>query len=192
MLILGTTLYLRVVSSIQEGEELTQSYIDPASPTSFRQSHLSSGYFFSCNCLRCRGLFPSLVLDIDEETTVKEKGSCREAISRKEKAQKIKREFEEILKQKDLTKNFSKLSHLSESFFPLLPSLHVDLLKFSSIILDACLELGRWKEAETHCVRILQIYQQIYPPFHPLIGLQCFTLAKVFFLLPLFQTNKIT
>eukprot|EP00960_Hanusia_phi_P007857 224857-Hanusia_phi.AAC.1 len=51
----GRRMQLRALRDIEEGEELTLSYIDPAEPLVVRQEELRKRYFFSCTCNMCEG-----------------------------------------------------------------------------------------------------------------------------------------
>jgi SET and MYND domain-containing protein len=51
----GRTVSLRALDTIRSGEQIFISYIDPTQSTDERLTQLSKRYFFSCQCLKCRG-----------------------------------------------------------------------------------------------------------------------------------------
>eukprot|EP00002_Diphylleia_rotans_P009789 TRINITY_DN2013_c0_g1_i1.p1 TRINITY_DN2013_c0_g1~~TRINITY_DN2013_c0_g1_i1.p1 ORF type:complete len:547 (+),score=83.74 TRINITY_DN2013_c0_g1_i1:19-1659(+) len=50
----GTTVSVRALKDIQQGQELTLSYIEIAQTTAERKAHLAENFFFSCSCSRCQ------------------------------------------------------------------------------------------------------------------------------------------
>ena len=51
----GVSAELRALRHIQQGEEITISYIETAQPREVRQSELNKTYEFTCTCARCQG-----------------------------------------------------------------------------------------------------------------------------------------
>ncbi|KAI9346832.1 hypothetical protein DFJ73DRAFT_837691 [Zopfochytrium polystomum] len=49
----GTTMTIKTIRSVKEGEELTISYMDTNLPVQARRSQLSQDYYFLCRCVRC-------------------------------------------------------------------------------------------------------------------------------------------
>ncbi|EKX54810.1 hypothetical protein GUITHDRAFT_99460 [Guillardia theta CCMP2712] len=75
----GRSMQLRALKDIEEGEELSLSYVDPAEPLAVRQEELRRRYFFSCSCFLCAGEGAKAE---DEEKTRVLAGSSREAEKR--------------------------------------------------------------------------------------------------------------
>jgi hypothetical protein len=51
----GRTVSLRALDTIKSSEQIFISYIDPTQSTDERQTLLKKRYFFSCQCLKCKG-----------------------------------------------------------------------------------------------------------------------------------------
>jgi hypothetical protein len=51
----GRTVSLRALNTIKSSEQIFISYIDPTQSTDERLTQLSKRYFFTCECLKCRG-----------------------------------------------------------------------------------------------------------------------------------------
>merc|ERR1719189_2314447 len=45
---------VRACTQISKGEEITDHYVTPLNGTMYRRSHLRDGWFFECQCLRCK------------------------------------------------------------------------------------------------------------------------------------------
>jgi len=54
----GRTVSLRALDAIRSGGQIFISYIDPTQSTDERQTQLKKRYFFTCECLKCRGSYP--------------------------------------------------------------------------------------------------------------------------------------
>ncbi|KAK5166907.1 uncharacterized protein LTR77_007636 [Saxophila tyrrhenica] len=50
----GPKLSVRVLERVQQGDEITISYIDSSAPYGVRQAELRDQYFFTCNCSKCK------------------------------------------------------------------------------------------------------------------------------------------
>ena len=45
---------VRACTQISKGEEITDHYVTPLNGTMYRRSHLRDGWFFECQCQRCK------------------------------------------------------------------------------------------------------------------------------------------
>ena len=45
----------RATVVIRKGEEITDHYVSPLFGTMYRRSHLRDGWYFDCQCRRCKG-----------------------------------------------------------------------------------------------------------------------------------------
>ena len=57
--------------------------------------------------------------------------------------------------------------------------LHVGNIAPLNRLMQMYIDLSKWEDAAPFCRQVLLIYTFLYPPHHPLVGLQWFTLAKV-------------
>merc|ERR1712008_164260 len=56
---------------------------------------------------------------------------------------------------------------------------HVEVVAAHASAHTAAIAAGDWKRAEVHCRRLVDQYQIVYPAWHPIAGLQMYTLAEL-------------
>ncbi|OEL14493.1 Histone-lysine N-methyltransferase ASHR1 [Dichanthelium oligosanthes] len=166
----GRTACVRALQPIGKDEEVSISYIETAAVTKKRQNDLKQ-YFFTCTCPRC-------VKDSKEDALLESYRCKNQACGgfllpdSGEKAytcQKcsISRDEEEV---KKMTREILLLSDKASSF-----------LSSGSILIY--MELQGWQTALMYCRLTIPVYERVYPPFHPMIGLQFYTCGKLEWLL---------
>ncbi|AQK63624.1 Histone-lysine N-methyltransferase ASHR1 [Zea mays] len=166
----GRTAYVRALQPINKDEEVSISYIETATVTKKRNNDLKQ-YFFTCTCPRC-------VKGFDEDALL-EGFRCKNQAcdgfllpnsgKKAYTCQKCgaSRDVEEI---KNMRSEILQLSDKASSF-----------LSSGSILIY--LELQDWWTALTYCRLTIPVYERVYPPFHPMIGLQFYTCGKLEWLL---------
>ncbi|TKV91821.1 hypothetical protein SEVIR_9G123000v4 [Setaria viridis] len=199
----GRTAYVRALQPIGKDEEVSISYIETAAVTKKRQNDLKQ-YFFTCTCPRC--------LKDSEEDAVLESYRCKNqacdgfllpesggrsytcqkcSISRDE--EEIKKMTREILLLSDKASSFVSLGNTTEagSIYEKIEQLEQNLYHAFSItllhtretLLKVHMELQNWQTALTYCRLTIPVYERVYPPSHPMIGLQFYTCGKLEWLL---------
>jgi len=139
------------VDFVKAGEELCHAYCDTAWPKQRRLTYLQEVYGFQCDCLLCSGA------DLTREKLEAEEfplENCNE------------NEVDDVLVAK-----FKALSNKDRS--------RVKMLEVVGAALRAALYLGDFKTATEASESLISIYNKIYSPNHPLIGLQLHTYADL-------------
>ncbi|KAL1918701.1 uncharacterized protein VTP21DRAFT_2723 [Calcarisporiella thermophila] len=198
---------IRCLRDIEEGEELTISYVDIALPTEERRRELLERYFFICNCDLCQKRKPS---DIDLRCAFKcSNQNCSgglaplDPLSEDEEYNEIcakcgditkydvheireKQEFSQMKYEKavafqkiDPEKAINLLEETYSLQFPLLHSLNYELLRTRQLLKILYIERQRWADALSHTTSILSAFHQLLPPHHPLLGVLQLSAAKL-------------
>ncbi|CAN6298103.1 unnamed protein product [Urochloa humidicola] len=199
----GRTAYVRALQPIGKDEEVSISYIETAAVTKKRQNDLKQ-YFFTCSCPRC--------VKVSEEDALLESYRCKnqacdgfllpEPGKKAYTCQKcsISRDEEEVTK---MTREIPLLSDKASSFLSsgntseagsiykiieqqeqnLYYAFSITLLHTRETLLKIYMELQDWQTALTYCRLTIPVYERVYPPFHPMIGLQFYTCGKLEWLL---------
>ncbi|CAL4935494.1 unnamed protein product [Urochloa decumbens] len=199
----GRTAYVRALQPIGKDEEVSISYIETAAVTKKRQNDLKQ-YFFTCTCPRC--------VKVSEEDALLESYRCKNqacdgfllpepgekaytcqkcSISRYE--EEVKKMTREILLLSDKASSFLSSGNTTEagSIYKIIEQQEQNLYHaFSITLLHTCetllkiyMELQDWQTALTYCRLTIPVYERVYPPFHPMIGLQFYTCGKLEWLL---------
>ncbi|KAL6909510.1 hypothetical protein ACP4OV_001791 [Aristida adscensionis] len=190
----GRTAYVRALQPIGKDEEVSISYIETAAVTKKRQNDLKQ-YFFTCTCPRC--------VKYSEEDTLLEGYRCKNQScngyllpASGEKAYKcqkcsVSRDEEEIEKMRSEIATLSdKASSFLSSGSPIYKIIEqlerklyhaysVTLLHTRETLLKIYMELQDWQTALMYCRLTIPVYERVYPPFHPMIGLQFYTCGKL-------------
>lgn len=199
----GRTAYVRALQPISKNTEVSISYIETAAATMKRQNDLKQ-YFFICICARC-------VKDSEEDALLeghrckdqkcdgfllpdsgKKAYACQKcSISRD--GEEVKKMTSEILLLSEKASSFLSSGNNSEagSMYKTIEQLQWKLYHPFSItslhtretLLKIYMELQDWRTALTYCRLTIPVYERVYPPFHPMIGLQFYTCGKLEWLL---------
>lgn len=199
----GRTAYVRALQPINKDEEVSISYIETATVTKKRNNDLKQ-YFFTCTCPRC-------VKGFDEDALLegfrcknqacdgfllpnsgKKAYTCQKCGASRD-VEEIKNMRSEILQLSDKASSFLSSGNKAEagSIYKIIEQLERNLYHaFSTTLLHTCetllkiyLELQDWWTALTYCRLTIPVYERVYPPFHPMIGLQFYTCGKLEWLL---------
>ncbi|KAK3149596.1 hypothetical protein QOZ80_3AG0219600 [Eleusine coracana subsp. coracana] len=199
----GRTAYVRALQPISKDEEISISYIETAAVTKKRQDDLKQ-YFFICTCLRClKGAEEDALLEgyrCKNQTcdgfllhdSGKNAYTCQKCSSSRDE-EEVKRMTSEILLLSDKASSFLSSGNNIEAG-PLYKSIEqlerklchpfsITLLHTRETLLKIYMELQDWQTALTFCRLTIPVYERVYPPFHPMIGLQFYTCGKLEWLL---------
>ncbi|KAH7429726.1 hypothetical protein KP509_09G063100 [Ceratopteris richardii] len=202
----GKKAYVRAIQEISEGMEVTLSYVDLGDNTLTRLQNLKLQYFFNCVCPRCLPKATSdKMLDNDHmEGFLCPIPKCKGLlITNQEYSEKMlcKTCGKETDKSKvlDKLKSFDcylddGLRHLSignlgraKQAFEKLDQVQTSLLQKSSLhriktydnLLKICMAMEDWVSALVYCHKAIKVYERVYLPNHPLLGLQHYTCGKL-------------
>ncbi|KAJ1293970.1 hypothetical protein BS78_01G111000 [Paspalum vaginatum] len=199
----GRTAYVRALQPIGKDEEVSISYIETALVTKKRHNDLKQ-YFFTCTCPRCvKGSEEDAILEGFRcknqacdgfllPDSGKKAYTCQKCgVSRDE--EEVKKMRSEILLLSDKASSFRSSGNNSEagSVYKTIEQLErnlyhafsVTLLQTRETLLKLYMELRDWRTALTYCRLTIPVYERVYPPFHPMIGLQFYTCGKLEWLL---------
>ncbi|WVZ60218.1 hypothetical protein U9M48_010269 [Paspalum notatum var. saurae] len=199
----GRTAYVRALQPIGIDEEVSISYIETASVTKKRHNDLKQ-YFFTCTCPRCvKGSEEDAILEGFRcknqacdgfllPDSGKKAYTCQKCgVSRDD--EEVKKMRSEILLLSDKASSFRSSGNNSEagSVYKTIEQLErnlyhafsVTLLQTRETLLKIYMELQDWRTALTYCRLTIPVYERVYPPFHPMIGLQFYTCGKLEWLL---------
>lgn len=184
--------YVRLISDVKRGQEVTLSYTDGAVPRTRRRRMLSDKYGFDCDCEKCQGDLATL----DKAVDATKPGSSVEAMK-----QHFKIEIESTIPSAKYEKwdidGFSSFVLSSDGLLPLddnshrtrLVKLVPTLLKWptliSSIALQAStslfydyLDVQDWPHATQIAKFVMAHYLIAYPVFWPMTGQHAFNVSK--------------
>ncbi|XP_057816340.1 histone-lysine N-methyltransferase ASHR1 isoform X1 [Cryptomeria japonica] len=202
----GKNGFVRAVETIEEGSELTLSYVEIAANTYSRQKSLKEQYFFDCKCSRClklgtpEGLYEDSILEgfqcsneLCKGYLLHDPGNAKNLIWQscgckwnEDEMEKQVKKTDKVLKEasKFLScGNVSEARHLYEQVEHLQTRLwhpySVHLMRTRDTLLKICMELQDWREALKYCRLTLPAYERAYPSIYPLVGLQYYTCGKL-------------
>ncbi|KAL8216258.1 hypothetical protein R6Q57_023095 [Mikania cordata] len=201
----GRMATVRAMQHIPKGSEVLISYIETAGSTMTRQKALKEQYFFTCGCSRCIKLGQSD--DITESAVLEGYGcknqTCDGYLLRDPETKGficqqcglvrgIKEILEIVGEEKAMSEKASlalSSGHANEALdmYLMVEKLQVKVYHSSSIklmrtretLLKMLMEMQDWKKALTYCRLTIPVYERVYPPIHPLRGLQYYTCGKL-------------
>eukprot|EP00668_Euglena_longa_P000247 GGOE01000333.1.p1 GENE.GGOE01000333.1~~GGOE01000333.1.p1 ORF type:complete len:325 (+),score=75.25 GGOE01000333.1:447-1421(+) len=165
----------RCLRDVAVGEEITHAYLDIALPRPLRRSKLHQQYQFQCVCPSCgEGLednrgdsqLPALDTPTVDET---DREFMRAASAR----------ARGISFQYPAPESLRMLAEAYPVYRRRLPPEHVDRMSLTCHYLNLCLETSDWATALPLCEEVIKAYSRLYPPHHPMLGLQYCTLADI-------------
>nr|CAB3493544.1 unnamed protein product [Digitaria exilis] len=159
----GRTAYVRALQPISKDEEVSISYIETAAVTKKRHNDLKQ-YFFACACPRCVKGF--------QEDALLESYRCKNQAC-----------DGFLLPESDTTEAGSIYKIIEQLEQNLYHAFSITLLHTRETLLKIYMELQDWQTALTYCRSTIPVYERVYPPFHPMIGLQFYTCGKLEWLL---------
>ncbi|XP_052148464.1 histone-lysine N-methyltransferase ASHR1 [Oryza glaberrima] len=199
----GQTAYVRALQPISKNEEVSISYIETAATTMKRQDDLKH-YYFTCTCPRC-------VKDSEEDALLEgyrcndqkcdgfllpnagNKGYTCQKCSTSRDGEELQKMASDVLLLSDKVSSLVSSGNNSEvgSMYKTIEELErklyhplsITLLHTRETLLKIYMELQDWQTALMYCRLTIPVYERIYPPFHPMIGLQFYTCGKLEWLL---------
>ncbi|KAI5058228.1 hypothetical protein GOP47_0026398 [Adiantum capillus-veneris] len=198
--------YVRAIQEIGQGTEITVSYVDLGESTSTRLQNLRKQYFFDCTCARCLSQDPSdvrldnnylegfvcpvpkcrgLLVTVQEDA----EGMVCKACGKRTDKSTILNQVKTL--ESLLTDGLKELStgNLREArqAFERLDQLQAPVLQKSSLhriktydnLLKVCMSMEDWTSSLSYCHKAISVYERVYLPNHPLLGLQYYTCGKL-------------
>ncbi|KAI8320980.1 hypothetical protein GQ54DRAFT_312214 [Martensiomyces pterosporus] len=187
------------LDDIREGEEVTLSYADGLRPRSERRKALEAVYFFECQCQRCVGDSPRAQLDalLDRASSVnaQQRGVPHNLPTDFARQPSVEPWVQQIISTlADVVLGGSSEEGFAQTCLGLVKAMPPEELSFAAyrhwlVCQDECLDKlvsgGEsaasmwWDWACVSSLYVLAFYAMVYPPFHPLVGLQCLESAKL-------------
>ncbi|XP_068642154.1 histone-lysine N-methyltransferase ASHR1 isoform X2 [Aristolochia californica] len=196
---------VRAVDFILKDTEVTISYIETAASTETRQKALKEQYLFTCKCPRCIKL--GHIEDIQETATL-EGYRCKDMkcdgflltnpaentyicqqcglLRDQNEIKKLKSEAEQVSNKASVSLSsghyyeasilYKTLEQLQLELFHCFST---SLLQTRESLLKILMELQDWRGALTCCRSTITVYERVYPPIHPLLGLQYYCCGKL-------------
>lgn len=205
----GKRAAVRALDDIEDETEITISYVELAASTTARRKALRDQYYFDCECIRCsrlgslagsredaylegyRCVDPKcdgpLIADSGRDMlTCEACGRKRDAQVARIITQKVDSkatEASELYTAGNLERALRLYLEVEALQTNLWHSKSVHLLRTHDALLKIYMEMEDWTAALKCCQSTIPAYEQAYPPFSPLLGLQYFTLGKLQWLL---------
>eukprot|EP00026_Physarum_polycephalum_P007780 Phypoly_transcript_07846.p1 GENE.Phypoly_transcript_07846~~Phypoly_transcript_07846.p1 ORF type:complete len:479 (+),score=56.38 Phypoly_transcript_07846:141-1577(+) len=195
----GPRVYIRAIQNIKAGEEITVSYIEVGMTKQQRQATLAKHFYFVCECERCQneanetnaykctnGKCPGAVYK-RENTAEGICQTCGKTTSWEEITNLLHRANQLLEQAQALRKDASKdprqsldLYGKSTSIFrQVLHHLSPELMAHLDEAMSACIDSQAYPQAYEYCTLSLPIYERIYSPNWPLLGLQYYMKGKL-------------
>uniref|UniRef100_A0A8C5H7U8 [histone H3]-lysine(4) N-trimethyltransferase n=1 Tax=Gouania willdenowi TaxID=441366 RepID=A0A8C5H7U8_GOUWI len=161
---------LRALGKIEEGEELTVSYVDYLNLSEERQRHLKTQYFFECTCEHCKnktkddlkmagrekdGVKPT------EEQVKEASDYCYQMMDKIEKA-RLNGDYHEVVKL---------CRGCIEKAEPVLADTHIYLLRIYSTMSEVQSYLQYFEEAADYARKMVEGYVKLYHPNNAALGM---------------------
>lgn len=174
-----------------------------------RKKALKEQYFFTCTCPRC--IKVGRWDDIQESAILEgyrceddgcsgfllrdpgNKGfKCQQCgrVREKEKLSKIAQDIKLMSEKASVSLSSGYIKEACEVYMmvenlqvKICHPLSINLMRTRETLLKIFMELQDWKEALACCRLTIPVYERVYPGFHPLLGLQCYSCGKLEWLL---------
>lgn len=178
---------MRCIRRIRTGEQACHAYVDIAATSPTRRQKLENIYNFTCKCARCSQASDVLDDKLEPRAGFREaeaaealeshaahalddmEGCVSRCIAALESAQSVEA----------VAAACKELAMAEARLRPRRDDADLLLLRLRSSLLQGWIEAGNGTEAIETCSGILNAYKLIYPPKHPLIGLQLYTLGNL-------------
>lgn len=176
---------VRVVEDVPQDSELTISYVEMALPVWERRSALAS-YGFMCCCRRCMGdcaVDATLVADVTGTASLRCVKDCSMPLAAPSEmrdrdlghASELEESAATTENAKERLRRLQTACELRELW---MHRQHLDVMAAHNRAHAAALEAEDFKAAAHHCARLVEQYSAVYPDWHPILGLQMWTLAE--------------
>eukprot|EP00927_Polykrikos_kofoidii_P066240 TRINITY_DN61877_c0_g1_i1.p1 TRINITY_DN61877_c0_g1~~TRINITY_DN61877_c0_g1_i1.p1 ORF type:complete len:482 (-),score=86.48 TRINITY_DN61877_c0_g1_i1:172-1617(-) len=180
---------VRAMTHIPQGAELTHSYVELAFPSWQRQRLLRKTYGFDCTCTACvngRGELDAFLVGSATCTgaVVSEESGC--PLPRAPHCDERDRDLakaDQVVKaataEEDPERELGLLKSACKLRERWLHRRHTEVIAVHALAHTAAIAAGAWQEAEIYCERLVEHYMEVYPTWHPISGLQMYTLAEL-------------
>eukprot|EP00929_Paragymnodinium_shiwhaense_P015995 TRINITY_DN124105_c0_g1_i1.p1 TRINITY_DN124105_c0_g1~~TRINITY_DN124105_c0_g1_i1.p1 ORF type:complete len:482 (-),score=135.02 TRINITY_DN124105_c0_g1_i1:63-1508(-) len=192
------TQVVKAMVPIEQGAELCHSYVELAFPAWQRSKLLKETYGFDCSCPLCTGnerdsIDALLVADAEGRYTVAapeplpppggRSSSALPAAPASDERDAALRKAEGLMQaaaaEEDAEKELRLLTEVCSLRERWLHRRHLEVAAAHAAAHTAAIAAQDWKAAERHCGRLVEQYLEVYPPWHPVTGLQMYTLAEL-------------
>lgn len=183
------TQIIRAMEDIPAGRELCHSYVDIAMPAWQRQASLQESYGFECGCTLCAGgreaLDAQLVSDLAGTGAVPAAGEdCPLALAppcadRDTALRRADALMQEAAVEEDAEKELGILEEACGLRDQWLHRRHLEAMTAHATAHTVAIAAQDWAAAERHCERLVEQYIAVYPSWHPISGLQMYTLGEL-------------
>lgn len=183
---------VRAMVDIREGDELAHSYVELAFPAWQRKEQLRANYGFDCECKLCTGgdaaraeIDALLVSSADGRGAIAALGErcplplappCAERDGDLVEAERL---AAAAAAEEDAEKELKLAERVCDIRERWLHRRHIEVTAAHAAAHTAAVAAGDWPAAERHCGRLVEQYLLVYPPWHPVTGLQMYTLAEL-------------
>eukprot|EP00800_Vazella_pourtalesii_P021923 TRINITY_DN8338_c0_g1_i1.p1 TRINITY_DN8338_c0_g1~~TRINITY_DN8338_c0_g1_i1.p1 ORF type:complete len:427 (+),score=101.73 TRINITY_DN8338_c0_g1_i1:125-1405(+) len=152
----GSKITIRAIDRVEAGEELTMSYIDVIQGVEERRDELSRGYLFRCECKTC----------------------LEESI--KPSVQSVNRKVLEDILQRRKLNEWENILEICQTKFESEHKTDYDVVRILEQLMDANIELGKWKEAVANSRTLSECYREIrIANSYPCVALNTVKQAKL-------------
>lgn len=188
---------VKAMVDMPAGEELTHSYVELGLPRWQRQAMLHEHYGFCCMCPACTGGSRS-ALDLllvgaadgsgavlaqplhegrdDAVGDLPLSPPCAERDAALAKADALVRS---ALAEEDAEVELQRLEEACGLREAWLHRRHIEVQAAHAAAHTAAIAAQNWEAAERHCERLVEQYIEVYPEWHPISGLQMYTLGEL-------------
>ena len=166
---------LHCLRDVAAGDEITHAYIDIACPAAQRRQQLAERYYFRCECAHCAS-----PLAIDALFGAARDGTVHDPQAAGAEMQTAQRlHARGVSYQYGPAESRDMLAKAHAAYRRHLHPRNLSLMSLTCHYLNLCLEAQDWETAYGLCADVVASYAAVYPPNHPMIGLQYCTLADV-------------
>merc|ERR1711972_553903 len=124
----------------------------------------------------------TLVADIDQKGAVAAGANCplpaAPPSSARDKALAMANQlYHEALAEDDVIEELRRLEEVCNIRSRFLHAHHLEVLAAHAAAHTASVAANDWGRAECHCEKLVEQYLRVYPDWHPILGLQMYTLG---------------
>lgn len=169
----GIEMNIITVKEIDVNDEMTIPYVDIGLPKEQRKKDLQSHFFFDCNCYIClNNVNEDLISHYKKPLTVDF-----------DEIDEIEADFEHVQtlceRMEDNEKKIEILEENLNDILKIYPTTHHKTLLLYNQLYDTLLRMNKHNDACKYLKKIIDVYEQIYPDYWPIIGVRLYELGKL-------------